>query len=324
MKKFLIVILVIIFIHIPIIYSGTTVTADNVLNFNIFDIENMFVPEFVASNRQIRDITYKTVGEDDLKLDIYYPIAEKKVSYPVGVYIHGGGFIRGDKSQIRELGPLLNFFLDKGWAVVSINYRLIDRDTMPPDNIEDVKDAIYWLLENNSKYHLNSDRLGLVGHSSGGCLALLVGLTAEGKFSSFQSSSLRQLSSQLDFIISMAGPTNLYKPDIFPLRKKIVSLISKKEMNKNLLKHASPVFYLERENKKIENKDVPPILLIHGKQDGFVPYEQSQKFYQKAIESGINCKLVILESCGHTILLSYLPRMEMIKKEIDDFLQNIN
>lgn len=317
MKKFLILILVIIFISIPVNCLAISTVTENILDLDIFDIKSVFVPKLSASS-QIRDVVYKTTPEEKLKLDIYYPGPEEKCNYPLIIYIHGGGFIRGDKGEIRELTPLLNFFLKKSWAVASINYRLIDHDTMFPDNIKDVKDAIYWLQKNAGKYHLNTDKIGLIGLSSGGCLALLAGLTDRDQFSSNSSLPLFHYSSRFKFIISMAGPTNLYKDEVFKLRKEIVSLITKKKLDEKLLQQASPIYYLDKDNKNI------PLLLIHGENDGFVPWQQSEAFNKKAHELGINSKLVIIKKCGHTIPFSYLPRVELVKKEIDDFLQNIN
>jgi len=85
------------------------------------------------------DITYRTIDNIDLKMDIYYRQNIEK-SRPAVVYIHGGGWYSGDKSggagqiDIPEL-------VAHGYLVAAVNYRLAPRYKFPAQ-IEDVKCSI--------------------------------------------------------------------------------------------------------------------------------------------------------------------------------------
>ena len=64
------------------------------------------------------DLTYG--NHERHKLDLYQPTDAKNA--PIMVYIHGGGWRRGDK---RGVGEKVGFFVGRGWVFVSINYRLL-------------------------------------------------------------------------------------------------------------------------------------------------------------------------------------------------------
>ena len=278
-----------------------------ILKNKIFDLKysNMINLEFVEFNDYDdlikKDITYKEVNDEKLKLDILYPEVKLTKNYPVVVYIHGGGFVRGDKDEIYDLKPLVDEWHKNGWVVVSINYRLLYGDKIFPDNYQDVKDAIYWIINNKSKYEFDINQICAVGHSAGGTLALLTGLKQD----------------KVNCIISMSGPTKLYGEETFEFRKRIMSVINKNEFNEEIMKKASPINYLK--------KDSPPIMLLHGTKDNFVPFSQSKLFYEKAQEIGADCKFISIEGSGHILEFSYMPRMPYLKKEITSFMEeNIN
>ncbi len=81
-------------------------------------------------------VTYKTVGELNILADVYRPPGEKPVS--VVVWIHGGALINGHREGIS--GRVRNYVKDRGFALVSIDYRLAP-ETKLPLILEDVQDA---------------------------------------------------------------------------------------------------------------------------------------------------------------------------------------
>ena len=303
-------ILFIIFFAVFIVHNNLFANEDDnhlVLKNKIFDLKysNMVNLEFIEFNDYDnlikKNITYKEINDEKLKLDILYPEIKLTKNYPVVVYIHGGGFIRGDKDEIYDLKPLVDEWHKNGWIIISINYRLLYGDKIFPDNYRDVKDAIYWVINNKSKYNFDIDKICAVGHSAGGTLALLAGLDND----------------KINCIVSMSGPTKLYGEETFEFRKKIMSAINKNDFDENIMKKASPINYLK--------KDSPPIMLLHGTKDNFVPFSQSKLFYDKAQEIGAECKLISIEGSGHVLEFSYMPRMPYLKKEITSFMEeNIN
>ena len=112
------------------------------------------------------DISY---GDDPLqKLDVYLP--DQPVKAPVMVYIHGGGWMKGDKKAVGE-NPA--FFNGKGWIFVSINYRLLP-EGRHPENVNDVALAIAKIHDRAPEEGGDPEKIFVMGHSAGAHLAALV------------------------------------------------------------------------------------------------------------------------------------------------------
>src|SRR5207244_967611 len=90
---------------------------------------------------------------------------------PVVVWIHGGAWRGGNKTRCPAV-----FLTGKGFAVVSVNYRLSQHAVFPAQ-IEDCKAAIRWLRANAKQYQLDPDHIGVWGASAGGHLVALLGTT---------------------------------------------------------------------------------------------------------------------------------------------------
>lgn len=106
-------------------------------------------------------------------LDIYR--LEGSKNSPVLMFIHGGAWTGGNKSQFAFLG---NFFARQGYVAVLANYRLTDNSpgrVMHPGHITDVARAFAWTYANIADYGGNPDKIFLSGHSAGGHLVALLG-----------------------------------------------------------------------------------------------------------------------------------------------------
>lgn len=105
-------------------------------------------------------------------LDLYLPKdAEKPM--PLVVFIHGGGFIDGDKSQVSPV--ILNQCLHRGMAVASINYRFITTDPFPAP-LHDSARAVQYLRHHAPEYGIDAKRIALYGGSAGGGTSLWIAL----------------------------------------------------------------------------------------------------------------------------------------------------
>jgi len=122
--------------------------------------------------QQWHDIAYMD-GERHT-LDVYLP-NEGQGPFPVIVDIYGGGLIFGDKSS-HKLEPALRL-LDKGYAVVSVDYSLIHQKDFP-FQIYEIKAALRFLRAHADEYQLDMNRVALMGESSGAHLAVMTGVTA--------------------------------------------------------------------------------------------------------------------------------------------------
>jgi len=107
------------------------------------------------------------------QLDLYQPVGVKDA--PIMVYIHGGGWKRGDK---RAVGEKVAFFSGRGWVFASVNYRLLPEGKHPV-NVNDVAQAIAWVHDHAQDYNGNPNQLFVMGHSAGAHLAALVATSEE-------------------------------------------------------------------------------------------------------------------------------------------------
>ena len=124
----------------------------------------------------IRNVAYKTAGGEATSGDIYFDktLAARGRKFPVIVYIHGGGFVMGDKGYRRSIGE---FFAHNGYFVYNINHR------MPPDGAfremaQDVLDGVSYVAELAQVYNLDLDKVIVSGDSSGGYLTSFVAAVA--------------------------------------------------------------------------------------------------------------------------------------------------
>jgi acetyl esterase/lipase len=160
-------------------------------NAEIGDIPNKYL-----------DIPYASLSEAQ-KLDIYLPTAEKG-PFPVIIAVHGGAFLAGDKRD-RQLEPMLHG-LGRGYAVVSINYRLSPEATWPAQ-IHDCKAAVRWLRANASTYQLDPDNMVAWGASAGGHLSSMLGTTGDvAQLEDFNLGNPDQ-SSRVQAVVNWFGPT---------------------------------------------------------------------------------------------------------------------
>lgn len=312
---------IIIFCIIFICFLKINVFAyNNMLPFNntssIEDsssLESLTYIKFRTEHEQVmKNLTYKKIKGGNLKLDLYFPELVMK-KHPIIIFLHGGSFVHGDKEQILAFEDIFEVLKSKGFIIASIEYRLVSRSIMFPANIEDVKDSIKWLRANAKQYTIDESKIGVFGYSAGGNLALMAGLTEDNDF--IGEESLKEKSGQLSFIISYAGPTDLLNENDFSLHQKIAFVALGNELGDEVLKKASPINYLDF--------DAPPILLFHGKKDRVVPFAQSEIFHTKARAIGVDSKLIQVDG-GHTITFGIRPHVDLIKKHIIDFLEELN
>lgn len=100
-------------------------------------------------------------------LDIYRPETEGKTSAPCMIWIHGGGFRRGDKSEGRLFS---RFFTGNGITYVTVNYRL-SQHAVAPACFEDCERALLFIRQNAEKWNIDPTRIAIGGGSAGAGLA---------------------------------------------------------------------------------------------------------------------------------------------------------
>jgi acetyl esterase/lipase len=238
--------------------------------------------------RKYLDISYASISSAQ-KLDIYLP-DEGKGPFPVIVAIHGGAFMGCDKGDL-QVTPMLEG-LNKGFAVVSINYRMSGEAKFPA-LVQDAKVAVRWIRANAAKYYFDPERIIAWGGSAGGYLSSMLAVSAGEK--SFEDPTLGNagFSSRVQAAIIWYGPTNFLKMDDHLAASGLTGPEEFRHNNANSPESlllgdlitripnrviaANPETYIGRY--------IPPMLLQHGRKDPVVPVQQSIEFYEKLKKS---------------------------------------
>ena len=226
----------------------------------------------------IRDIEFARVGDQTLTLDIHLPPADVPAQKPLIVYVHGGAWRAGSKSDM-PLGKLV----EQGFAVASVDYRLSTVAPFPAQ-IHDLKAAIRFLRARSGDYKLDASRIAIAGSSAGGHLAALVGVTNGVKDLEGTVGEHLSESSDVQAIINLYGASNLESI----LSQSTEHGLSVRVPALQLLLGGQPTEKPERARlaspiAHIDAND-PPLLLIHGDADPQMPFEQSLEF-QRAYEA---------------------------------------
>ncbi|HDG9792415.1 TPA: alpha/beta hydrolase [Raoultella planticola] len=248
------------------------------------------------------DIPYATQSNAQ-KLDIYLP-GEGKAPYPVIIAIHGGGFIFGDKGTSEVDAPMTG--LKRGYAVVSINYRLAGEATFPAA-VYDVKAAVRFIKANAEKYGLDPHRVVAWGDSAGANLASMLGTTAGIPVLEDLTMGNAKQSSRVNAVVSFFGPTDFSAMDaqFKESGKKSLQIHNAADSGESqymgmqiskiphLVRFANPQSYI--------SKDCVPFFLMNGSEDPIVPTQQSENF-AKALQAVIGedkVTYVQLQGAGH-------------------------
>jgi arylformamidase len=94
--------------------------------------------------------------------------AEGEGPRPLLVFIHGGGWVNGDKARKpADVKP----YLDKGISYAAINYRLTNQAKLPAP-VHDAARAIQFLRSKAEAWNIRSERIALTGGSAGACTSM--------------------------------------------------------------------------------------------------------------------------------------------------------
>jgi acetyl esterase/lipase len=261
-------------------------------------ISNMNMMKMISNARSIiiEDITYKNIDGKELKLDVYLPKNKIYQTSPVVVYFHAGAFIGGEKTDNPlEVVYVINRLREEGFTVIAADYRIPDENAKFPALVEDCKDVVRWIRKNYSRYDLDPEKVGLWGLSSGAYLSLLVAFSPDNVFVGLKDLSV--YSTKVNFVISWMGACDLVNwnsnqppvPEMQQLLSFMLGGTVKEALNN--YKKASPLAYLTQK--------APPVLLLHGNQDEFIPISQSQKLYNAGKKLGLEFHLFPVENVGH-------------------------
>jgi acetyl esterase/lipase len=240
--------------------------------------------------RDIKDIIYAQAGSTALALDLHLPAGAK--APPLVVYLHGGAWQNGNKSQYPA------FLAQRGFAVASLDFRSTNEAPFPA-NIHDIKAGIRFLRANAREYGYRTERIAIVGASSGGHLAALAGVTGGNAELEGTLGNHPEQSSKVQAIVSYFGASNLTTilsqstPAGIEVRAPALQKLfgGSPEQKATLARLASPVFHVDAGD--------PPLLLLHGDQDAQMPINQMHELDGAYAAAGLEAETMVLHGVGH-------------------------
>jgi acetyl esterase/lipase len=234
-------------------------------------------------------------SNDPRKLDAYIPSGSFPRPLPVAAFIHGGGWVSGEKESGTLLNEVRDLLLADGYVVVSLDYRLATASTNKwPTQINDVKCAIRHLRAEASDYGFDGARIGVWGPSAGGHLASMLGVTDA--TSGFEGSGgYGGQSSSVSVAVAIGGISDLTAG--FPNPELDFGgpedTFSSWPGPSDELNEASPIWW--------ESANDPPFLLVHGDQDTTVDPDQATRLDGQLDAAGVDVTLQMVTNGGHNL-----------------------
>jgi acetyl esterase/lipase len=219
------------------------------------------------------NVTYHVASGHENKLDLYVP-RDANGPTPVLMYIHGGGWVGGSKeANVLRLLP----YLEMGWAVVNVGYRL-GAVARAPAAVEDGLCALRWVIRNADEYNLDPSRIVTSGNSAGGHLALTTGMIPASAGLDRECPGPEEL--RVAAIINWYGITDVGDLLDGPnTRGYAVEWMGSLKNRFEIAERVSPLTYVRA--------GLPPTLIIHGDADPTVPFEQGVMLHEKLDEVGV-------------------------------------
>ena len=245
-----------------------------------------------------RNVAYKT-GADNLVMYIISPQStgdDDDRRYPTVVFVQGSAWTTPHRDyEIPQLSALAR----EGFVVATVNHR--DASSDPHDA------AIRYLRANARQWHVDPDRLGIWGTSSGGNTSLLVGLTADDP--RYEDGTNVDESDAVKYVVSCFPPTDMMEAiDAFgneddPFRlyyfgpfAAVVGATHETGLSDDVRRRAADMSpYLQVR----DGVAYPPTMLLHGTADTVVPYRQSVKMHKRLLEHGVDSRLVLVDGAEH-------------------------
>ena len=242
----------------------------------------------------------------DLKMDIIFP-REAAKPVPGIVWICGGGWL--EMSTCAHLAYLTEL-ARCGFVVASVQYRTSNEAKFPAQ-LMDVKAAIRYLRAHAARYHLDPERMGVMGESAGGHLTAMAALT--GKEKAFDQGDYLEYSSEVQAACPWYVPTDVTKMPVDIPRDMqaapeslLIGMNAALHMEEAL--KACPVRYV--------TEDAPPFLILHGMNDHTVPFQQGEILHDALEAKGNDVTLLAIEEADHADRQFFQRQMWKI---IEDF-----
>ncbi len=258
------------------------------------------------SYQNIETIQYKSITNTDpnlLSLDIYSPENTNEKN-PTIIYVHGGGWIMGDKANNMDYKP--NYFNSLGMVFVSVNYRLTaeNNDITYPIHNEDVASAISFLIKNSEKYKIDMENIILIGHSAGA--GIVSAISTNDKY--LETNNLTLSNIKCTISIDSEGY------DIYNIQEELRSAVFGND--ELLWQEASPINYIQT------GKEIPNFYVItRGNQKRI---NNAQEFHEKLLESKLYSEILVVKSLDHAQVNDIVgnPKDKIVTTKLTTFIND--
>lgn len=243
------------------------------------------------------------VGYRPLEMDLYLP-AKTTTKYPLVIWIHGGGWSRGDartSGAFKDWPAVLASLAARGFVVASVDYRMSSEAHFPAA-IQDVKASVRFLRANAAKYNIDPDQIFLWGGSAGGHLAALAATTCGIKVFEPQPSTGRLTRAEMASAAAADANTSdcvqgaitwygLFDLNMDGTANSAQFLGCKKEDCVEQMKQASALTYV--------SPSAPPMFLLHGTADKTVSPKQTEMFAAALKQAHVSVQTLYIPGADH-------------------------
>lgn len=221
-----------------------------------------------------REVVYKRVGPNDLKLHVFQPVGWKASERRAAiVFFHGGAWSGGTPTQFY---PHCKYLASRGMVAMSAEYRVKVRDgTTPKESVMDGKSAVRWIRLHADDLGVDPKRVAAGGGSAGGQMA-----AAAGNLSHFDEVGERlEVSSRPDALV-LFNPVVDNGPEGFGY-----------ERVSDYWREFSPMHNLSESS--------PPTVMFLGTRDKLIPVATGREFKQRMESFGRRCDLHLYPGRNH-------------------------
>jgi len=231
--------------------------------------------------QQDLNVPYREGNDPATQLDVYWTDHDQPI--PAVIVIHGGALAFGSRNDEFGFALMAQSIAQAGYVTFNIDYRLFSTETGAnpwPTQLDDAQQVVRWIRENASKYGVDPERIGAIGHSSGGQLAAFLG-TRDTRDNS--DASLAGYSSRVNAVVDLAGYVDATIPlSIEDFQAVTVALLGGTADNPpsaDQIADFSPIDFVDPQS--------APFLTLHGAIDEVVPVEISRRMTDSLHEAGV-------------------------------------
>lgn len=217
-----------------------------------------------------KNIPYSRPGGRDLLMDAYVP--EGQGPFPAVVIVHGGGWEAGDK--ITYVSPVFAPLAQAGFAWFSIDYRLTPYVHVP-EQLDDVRNAVRFVRQHAGWFHVDPDRIALLGESASGQLVAQV-------------ASMPCAGCEVQAVVSFYGVYNFERWKNDPDFQRMLPRMFE-DQTAATLRQYSPLFH--------SSASLPPILIVQGTGDELYP--GTEEYVRRLSEVHARHDVILLAKAPH-------------------------